>query len=319
MSSDWVPFHKRLVKGPKRAIPRELRFVLLELSLESRATRGVLDLSPRCSTLDAVHDLLGGNRQQIEDALAEFCGSEDDEPAIVIERSAKAHRLIIPKWDEWAGPKTGAERMAEMRERERAERAERDARNAVTTKPSPPVTPVTKAPSQVVTSVTPTGQDRTEENTTEHPDAGAGGREVDHGPSEPPSPAAPPLLDVVAKAYAAGIAEAAGAPWSMPDPNFEAPVALDALALHKPQLRGDDIAAWVRRSAATYRRAMAPKAEFQRGFRPTKWLEWLNSGSPNGKTKGPVRGAPVQPDEPGGGMPAWAVKAGLEPTNAEKP
>jgi len=86
------------------------------------------------------------------------------------------------------------------------------------------------------------------------------------------------LLGDIARSYADGIAEAAGAPWRLPDANNEAQVILDAVSLHQPGLRGKQLLSWVRHSAVTYRRTMADSWQFQRGFRPSKWMEWLNAG-----------------------------------------
>ena len=77
----------------------------------------------------------------------------------------------------------------------------------------------------------------------------------------------------------------------MPDANVESAVVLTAVQVHKPQLRGAPIAEWVKRSAGTYRRVMGESGKFQRGFRPSKWLEWLNAGQPGAKS-GPVRAVP---------------------------
>ncbi len=137
MSADWIPFHKRLAKGPKRGLPRALRFVLLELSLEARATRGRLDLCPGWTTLNAVHDLIGGDRLEIAQALDAFA---DD--ALVVVNDGAEHSLTIPRWEEWAGPKTDAERQASRRARDS----------------------VTKVSLHPVTAVTPTGHNRTEQN-----------------------------------------------------------------------------------------------------------------------------------------------------------
>jgi Meiotically Up-regulated Gene 113 (MUG113) protein len=111
---EWIPAHKRLFKGPKRGLPRAVRFVLLELSMEARPTKGRLDLYPGSSTVDALHDLIGGNRQEIEAAVEAFAGD-----AFIIERTEKTHSLTIPKWEDWAGPKSGADRQAEWRKRGR--------------------------------------------------------------------------------------------------------------------------------------------------------------------------------------------------------
>jgi hypothetical protein len=118
--SDWVPCHRRLVKGPKKYLPRGVRFVLLELSLEARPSRGIIDLPIHWSTLKGVHDLLGGNRREIKKALEEFQKPDElGQTAIRIERDESKHRLIITKWEEWAGPKSSAERVAAHRERQK--------------------------------------------------------------------------------------------------------------------------------------------------------------------------------------------------------
>ncbi len=120
MSADWIPFHRRLAKGPKKSIPRGVRFVLLELSLEARGTEGVLDLPITWDTVEAVHDLLGGNRRELREALKIFQKpDETGRPALRIERNPSAHRLIITKWHEWAGPKSSTERVRQHRENKR--------------------------------------------------------------------------------------------------------------------------------------------------------------------------------------------------------
>jgi len=120
IGNDWVPFHRRLAKGRKKALPRGVRFVLLELSLEARPTRGVLDLPLHWSTLKAVHDLLGGNRREIKKALEEFQKPDElGHKSIEIERDESKHRLILTKWEEWAGPKSSTERVREHRDRQK--------------------------------------------------------------------------------------------------------------------------------------------------------------------------------------------------------
>lgn len=163
MTEEWIPFHRRLAKGPKKGIPRAERFVLLELSLESRPTMGVLDLPLRWSTVDAIHDLIGGNRDEIEAALATFAGD-----AFIIENSALVHRLTIPNWDKWAGPKTNAERQRLYRDRHR-----------------PSVTTVTPPPLRMKREVTPTGQERRGEDKI-----GEGDAPAHEGPSHTPEQAA---------------------------------------------------------------------------------------------------------------------------------
>jgi hypothetical protein len=120
------------------------------------------------------------------------------------------------------------------------------------------------------------------------------------------------LLTKLARSYAEGIADGGNTPWSMPDAGYEAPFLLTGLQTHKPQLRGEQIFVWVRRSAATYRRAMSESAQFQKGFRPSKWLEWLNSGQPEANSQTRVRAVPsrsTQPDIPDPEGPAKVYRS----------
>lgn len=124
-TDEWVPAHRRLMKGPKRGLPRGVRFVLLELSMEARSKGGVLDLSLAWDTERAVHDLIGGNRREIKQALKAFTTiDEDGLPPIEIVRDANKHRLIIKKWERWAFGKTSTGRVQELRERQRGSQAD---------------------------------------------------------------------------------------------------------------------------------------------------------------------------------------------------
>jgi hypothetical protein len=144
---DWVPFHKRLAKGPKKSIPRGIRFVLLELSLESRANHGVLDLPVEWDTVSAIHDLLGGDLREIRKALQIFSLPDSTGvPTLEIIKDAVRHRVVLTKWEDWAGPKTSTERVRDHRENQRLAVAKTFHRE---------------------TDVTPTGQDITEQNKRE--------------------------------------------------------------------------------------------------------------------------------------------------------
>jgi 5-methylcytosine-specific restriction endonuclease McrA len=102
MAEDWVPFHRRLAKGPKRSIPRGVRFVLLELSLEARATRGVIDLPADWSTVDSVHDLIRGDRREIQHALDVFTvPDETGVSPIRIQKTPSTHRVTLTNWEAW--------------------------------------------------------------------------------------------------------------------------------------------------------------------------------------------------------------------------
>jgi hypothetical protein len=122
MIEDWIPFHRRLVRGKKRSLSRAVRFVYLELALEARATEGTIELPLDWGTLDAVHDLLGGTRSEIKNALEAFTKIDDTGVSpLKIVRNATEHTLIVTKWGEWAGPKTSTQRVREYRERKKNE------------------------------------------------------------------------------------------------------------------------------------------------------------------------------------------------------
>lgn len=104
----WVKFHDKLCKGAKRGLPRAVRFVFMELCLESRPGRGVLDLPVGMSDLDALHDVLGGNRKEIADALKALTAvprptANDPEPRAMVELDGEegTRRLTIPSWEAW--------------------------------------------------------------------------------------------------------------------------------------------------------------------------------------------------------------------------
>ena len=113
MSADWVPFHRRLVQGPKKGLPRATRFILMELSLASRHTQGVLEFPASWTIEKAVCDLLGGDRREIVKALTLLqIQDSDGHAAIKISRDDATLMLEITKWQTYAGPKTGAERQS---------------------------------------------------------------------------------------------------------------------------------------------------------------------------------------------------------------
>lgn len=131
---DWIPFHSRLCDGPKKSWPRAARFILLELALKARGTRGVIDFPASWDLLKAVHDLIGGDRREIRKALTLFQIRDDlGQTIIEIDRDVSKLSLRITKWEQWAGPKSGAERQAAYKENKRLAECQRH----------PPVTEVT--------------------------------------------------------------------------------------------------------------------------------------------------------------------------------
>jgi hypothetical protein len=95
----WVKFHEELTNGAKHGIPREWRFVLMELSLLCRPKRGWVELPLGMSDVDGVCELLGGNRRQVVKAVEFFTAG--DEPSLVFGGKLGARRLVIPSWADW--------------------------------------------------------------------------------------------------------------------------------------------------------------------------------------------------------------------------
>lgn len=111
----WVKFHDKLCRGAKRGLPRAARFVFMELCLEARPGRGVIALPLGMSALDALHDVLGGNRKEIADAIKALTtvpkhSPDDPEPRAMVEIGGEdgALTLTIPSWEAHAAPLTQA-------------------------------------------------------------------------------------------------------------------------------------------------------------------------------------------------------------------
>jgi len=133
--------------GTKRGIPRAQRFVLMELSLKARRLGGRVELPSGMSYIDAVHDLLGGNRKEIADALATF-GAEV-EPVITFATEGTRRYLVLTSWQKWnpggEAPGASTERSRRSREAMRAaatvEQRSSDGRATVDASPPPPALP----------------------------------------------------------------------------------------------------------------------------------------------------------------------------------
>lgn len=131
----WVKFHDKLCKGAKRGLPRAVRFVFMELCLEARPSRGILELPVGMSDLDALHDILGGNRKEIAEAIRLLTSvppplPDDPDPRAMVELTgADGHRrLTIPSWETWNTgqelPGASTERSRRLRNRRTGARQE---------------------------------------------------------------------------------------------------------------------------------------------------------------------------------------------------
>lgn len=114
--SEWVKFHREICTGAKRGMPRAVRFVYMELSLESRPKLGVIVLPMGMSDIDGLHDAIGGNRKEIVEAVKLL--SSGDEPMIRFEDTPDGRACLVTKWEKWNSfDRTAAERQREHRRR----------------------------------------------------------------------------------------------------------------------------------------------------------------------------------------------------------
>ena len=125
--NEFVPFYGSLCRGAKRGLSRATRFIYLELSLEAREFEGVIAL-PRGfrSDADAVHDIIGGNRKEIGQALTDLTSvlesrSERDPPMITISGPSHARIITINAHARWVRPDKSAGRMRRFRQRQTEE------------------------------------------------------------------------------------------------------------------------------------------------------------------------------------------------------
>jgi hypothetical protein len=123
----WVQFHDALRKGRKRALSRATRFIYMELSLEARPGRGVIELRADVSIAAAVHDLIGGDRREIDRAMPALMEEQPEDRAMIeIEESPGLRRLVVVAWESWNAVDISTERVRKHREEKKKARRETD-------------------------------------------------------------------------------------------------------------------------------------------------------------------------------------------------
>lgn len=109
----WIKFHSELREGAKRGLPRATRFVFLELSLLTRNGRGETALPLGMSDVDAVHDMLGGSRREVVEALKLLTAGPT--PMVEFFDGPAGRSLRIPSWSTWNKLDVSTERVAKHR------------------------------------------------------------------------------------------------------------------------------------------------------------------------------------------------------------
>lgn len=133
--SDWVRFHRELREGAKRGLSRAVRFVYLEISSEARKRRGVIPLPAGLGDVDGLHDILGGNRKEVAEAVERLSSAipGEPEPMIRFEGEPGGRRCVVVAWEKWNPvDATAAERKRKQRSHVHAATADRDCPDGVT-------------------------------------------------------------------------------------------------------------------------------------------------------------------------------------------
>lgn len=121
---EWVKFWSALCEGDKRGLPRATRFIFLELSLKARKLRGDIVLPIGMTDHDAVHDLIGGNRRELEVALG-ICTKPIDptdptcRPMLRFHGPKERRILTVESWQEWNAIDDSSERVEKFRAKKR--------------------------------------------------------------------------------------------------------------------------------------------------------------------------------------------------------
>lgn len=110
--TDWIRFHAELCEGTKQSIPRETRFIFLELARHARKHRGMLVCRAAPTLVASLQDLLGGDRAQVKRAVPVLL----EEQMISAEQTKGGWTVLIPSWARWNASDSSTERVARHRE-----------------------------------------------------------------------------------------------------------------------------------------------------------------------------------------------------------
>ena len=263
----WVKFHEEITRGDKRGVSRASRFVFLELALLSRPTHGRLRLARTMPTADAVHDAIGGNRAEVEAALAEL--ADPMIAMLVVEETESTRELVIPSWTKWNSVDVGAaarnrkHRAKQKRDRDAAAQREHDGS-------------VTRNETARYGSGTEVGTDRvtrTEER-----------REDQKAPSEPTRASVRAARVELGSASCERMAEVFGDTVREIVPTYTLASAdraklVELANCNAAPVELDAKIAWLEKTVRAYLAAKRGDAfECAQGFRPHRVLVWLNGG-----------------------------------------
>jgi len=165
-----------------------------------------------------------------------------------------------------------------------------------------------------------TGTSTITSNPPTPPAGGMGGGAAEESAPESAEQVAPEVQAKQAPylgAYGAGVTSVTGEPWAAPTHKAESWAVGSMIKTYAANLRGAALLAWLTETAAAYTRATLDGAQYQRGFAPSKCLDWLKSGRPAARPRGGAgRAAPPQQLDPVGRMTRrWGKASPLDDEN----
>jgi hypothetical protein len=120
--------------------------------------------------------------------------------------------------------------------------------------------------------------------------------------AEPQAPAPPPddrqARARGRKAYSDGVAQATATPFKFPNDaraHHDFADAIEPFIADKTQEQAE---AWIRETAIRYVNARRDQARFEKGYAPSKFIEWLNAGMPERADEPASRTAPIVTSQP---------------------
>ena len=292
-SLNYIPFHDAITQGDKRGIARATRFIYLELTMAAKPFGGHLPLPRGFKTdLDAVEDILGGNRREIAAAIATLIVPLDptdpsDRSLITIEGPPDRRVLSIVAYPDWSAATLSTPRVRKYRNKQTKElRGDRPPRNAF-----PAVSETSQRNAARDVSETRQKEEKgREEKRRETPvvptgDTGSPSgfgaskleRVVDVGTAR---------CEAVSDAFVATLAELG---WARPGvrDRWERQTLCDAINAHlRADGSADGILAELARAVREWVAAYADASQFTSGWGARKFSEWLSAGRPRADRKG---------------------------------
>jgi len=285
MAAEWVPFHRSLTRGTKRGLPRGARFVYLEIALEARHGDGRIRMPVGFpSDLDALHDMLGGDKRELAAALKTLGAPlpGEDEPMLRFEGEPACRSLVVVAFHDWAkASETSTPRVRKHREAKAAAAALGNV---------PPETPRNVSPT---VPVTPTQEEKREEETPLPPDGAKPVEGPRHLPKSEVSEWGPHWMN----RYASGIQAGLGREWAF-DASHLRYLEQAINAFCKDKRRIDD---WVEKSAREFAKATrTDESRLWSEHQAKGHLRWWNGGRPGYRapaSEKPRQAAPSIVDE----------------------